>query len=416
MTCSWIARHRAIAVVVLVGSSFAVSACTNGTSSVGPTNKGVAVPAINSQGYTFYTVDYALGQENEIAGINDNREVVGNYTSAANLIATGGACGNKTTENLPGTCSDCPLPSGEGQPSGISWQSYTSTYSGSSPYSSQTLLDYPDAKWQYMYAISNPSAQFNNQPIETGCLVQPGGEHGGELGGTWAVVDYGGLWSILKKYAFSNQCPVGAIGELLGIDISTSPVTAIGYFNYNKDHCYLQPWEAAPGDNKKQLTLSGTKVGNWTDIEAAGISNTNTSSPTVVGAATTTLTYAQQVGWSMPLSGGTAQPESYPGSKFTAFTGVSVIHLGGQIIVGWYTDAASNTHGLVYNKNSSAPWTSIDEPSAYGRKLTIIRGINANGDICGWYADKSGTYHGFVGIKYGVPRKHRENHQVIGPS
>lgn len=64
-------------------------------------------------------------------------------------------------------------------------------------------------------------------------------------------------------------------------------------------------------------------------------------------------------------------------------------------IVGSYTEN-NVTHGLLARiGTSNVSWERIDEPSA--NSVTVVSGINDNGEICGWYDDAHGNLHGFVG-------------------
>jgi probable HAF family extracellular repeat protein len=78
-------------------------------------------------------------------------------------------------------------------------------------------------------------------------------------------------------------------------------------------------------------------------------------------------------------------------------------------VVGWYQDrrlssnsrsmtGSENTHGFLLHNGH---WTTIDDPHAgpykgYGLATTQPQGINARGDIVGWYGDRRGNTHGFL--------------------
>src|SRR5947208_1074708 len=65
------------------------------------------------------------------------------------------------------------------------------------------------------------------------------------------------------------------------------------------------------------------------------------------------------------------------------------INAAGQI-VGWYANA-SGTHGFLY---SGGTYTTLDNPLAISG--TFAYGINDAGQIVGTYQDSSGRYHGFL--------------------
>src|SRR5437899_8917343 len=59
-------------------------------------------------------------------------------------------------------------------------------------------------------------------------------------------------------------------------------------------------------------------------------------------------------------------------------------------IVGVYPDASNKGHGFLY---SGGIYTTLDDPSATNG--TFVRGINAAGQIVGYYNNNTGT-HGFL--------------------
>ena len=75
--------RRGVAAVTVSVFMFALSACNSGNSSSFALGgvKSAGGPIL-SQGYNWYTVDNPLGTTNQITGINDTFQVVGNYTSA----------------------------------------------------------------------------------------------------------------------------------------------------------------------------------------------------------------------------------------------------------------------------------------------------------------------------------------------
>jgi probable HAF family extracellular repeat protein len=75
------------------------------------------------------------------------------------------------------------------------------------------------------------------------------------------------------------------------------------------------------------------------------------------------------------------------GSNFTVAQGINA---SGQV-VGYYQDANHHSHGFLYN---GGIYTTLDDPSA-GIK-TFAQGINDAGQIVGFYADPTGNQHGFL--------------------
>ena len=68
----------------------------------------------------------------------------------------------------------------------------------------------------------------------------------------------------------------------------------------------------------------------------------------------------------------------------------------GNIAVGFFTDAAGDTHGYTYNIASNTFSANIDDPNAVGN--TTAAAINNAGQIAGFYTDAAGDSHGFIDI------------------
>jgi len=408
---------RTIVPMLLIANAVLLNGCNGNNGPFAPQTR-LGAPQLTSENYKWYSVNDSNGAENEVTGINDSDDVVGNYTSKANLSSSGGDCSRGyTTGEHGGACSDCPLPHGTEAVGGINWSGYTAQLQAGG-YGHFAEVDYPDAEWQYLYGISD-RATSSKATAEVGCLVYFGGSSG-DTDGSWGVVNNGGLWSVITKHPNSNSCHYNgnkgrdAVGELLGVDSATGE--AVGYYNqYNSStkgaSCLLAPWLDNEGDNTKKITLVGTSVSQWSDIEATGITSQNaTSTPTIVGTATTqaiTSGIKRQVGWYVTYTGSNSPTVlTYPGSKSTAVMGTAWIG-SKPAIVGWYVDGSKATHGFVYDGPATTQWTKIDEPNAAG--YTVVSGINSEGDICGWYVDAGGVYKGFVGKWLGGNRqvKHR---------
>jgi hypothetical protein len=64
-----------------------------------------------------------------------------------------------------------------------------------------------------------------------------------------------------------------------------------------------------------------------------------------------------------------------------------------NIAVGFYFDAAGNSHGYTYNINTGKFSADINDPHAVS---TTTAAINNNGEIAGFYTDAKGDTHGFL--------------------
>jgi hypothetical protein len=65
----------------------------------------------------------------------------------------------------------------------------------------------------------------------------------------------------------------------------------------------------------------------------------------------------------------------------------------GDIAVGFYNDAAGNSHGYTYNIHTGAFSADINVPGAVS---TVTAAINNGGRIAGFFTDAAGTTHGFL--------------------
>src|SRR5437660_10177271 len=76
----------------------------------------------------------------------------------------------------------------------------------------------------------------------------------------------------------------------------------------------------------------------------------------------------------------------FPGATFTRATGINA---RGDI-VGFYVDVNGATHGFLLRRGL---FSTIDFPHA---SLTFARAINARGDIAGWFQFEDGIEQGFL--------------------
>jgi hypothetical protein len=413
--------QRSVAVLVLAVNLFALGACsssTNGpmTPTVAGRNAGASPPS------TYITVDdtSCTGTcANEITGINDNDDIVGNYSNCSS--SSSNACnsvnwGCTSSSTKEAGCQPCPLLGGANV-----WHSYTSVYSNGR-YSSFTNVQFPDApNGQYMYAISDRIGSGSGIPpatIKVGCINAFAGGGSGEENGVWALLDNNELWSVHDKGGASgcdNKPDFFGTGELLGYDNTNTTVkTAVGFYTDSNKKCHFIAAEVQAGSNWQKLIFNFvTTTFSPFNVMATGITGSSTSSGSgdIVGILTTTSPTAAQEGWYLP-AGGEAEPYSYTGSSATAFTGIAKI--GASLdIVGWYTlpgtgTKTASTHGLLATPvGKTFTVAPINVP---GASSTVVNGINAKGDICGWYTDTKGIYHGFVGLGVAALLKRHHHH------
>ena len=87
---------------------------------------------------------------------------------------------------------------------------------------------------------------------------------------------------------------------------------------------------------------------------------------------------------------GTWTTLTYSGASGTFAYGINA---AGEV-VGFYYDSSGDSHGFLYNTGTYTP---LNDPSAGGgADGTIATGINDSGQIVGYYLDGSGVEHGFL--------------------
>ncbi len=393
MNYSSLALRRGVAAITGALYLLVLSACNNAPMApMAPNAKGARAQVTCSSGYCWYKVDH-LGTStfNNVTGINDSRDIVGNYD-------TGTACTGGTSVSQ---CADCPLVLGGGTANGDEWRSFYGTHeTTSSDFSTQVEM-YPFAQSQYLYGVSNNSGTQNTR---IGCLVNAGNFNGG-LDWTAGLSQYAGIWNFTSQTVEGKGCTPESVAGLFAVD---NAGVAVGYFNLESDGCAVKPWQDQPGDNHKKINVSITGLGTNANAEATGISS---SGGYMVGTATIS---GRSEGWYTPTntaSSYSANPVTYEGNP-TVFTGIATVSSRPKI-VGWYTKS-SKTHGLVGSVSGSTySWTSLDEPNA--NTLTVISGTNDNGDICGWYDDSSGKRHGFVGLAISTGARRNAHQNRVRP-
>lgn len=90
------------------------------------------------------------------------------------------------------------------------------------------------------------------------------------------------------------------------------------------------------------------------------------------------------------LVSGTFTTIDFPGATFTQVLGVN--NYG--VLTGVYLDAVNASHGFV---TAGGVFQSIDDPNGVG--TTVANGINARGDLVGFYVDSNGNTDGMVALR-----------------
>ena len=99
------------------------------------------------------------------------------------------------------------------------------------------------------------------------------------------------------------------------------------------------------------------------------------------------------------LAGGdNVVPFDFP---FSTLTNAFDISPSGDVIVGGYIDATKAVHGFLMRMGDATGTVGVTGPFEFatidypGSTRSVARGINARGDIVGYYNDAAGKTHGF---------------------
>jgi hypothetical protein len=233
------------------------------------------------------------------------------------------------------------------------------------------------------YLLNPPYAQASyvneNFPGSTQTQVT-GIDDKGNTSGFWVTaggtnhgfVEWNGVFA---SYNNPNTPKVkGSVNQLLGIN---NAGTAVGFYNDAKGNSHACKLNQATGKftpiHVPGVSTVATGINNTGDIvgfatDAAG----NTSSWLKIG--TSTIAY------------------QFPGGSDTQAFGINAKNQ----IADSYLDGAGVLHGFVLT-NPLGPvshWQSIDDPHGVGS--TVVNGINAAGDLVGFYTDAAGNTDGML--------------------
>ncbi len=234
------------------------------------------------------------------------------------------------------------------------------------------LLGPPYAPASYVNENFPGSAQtqvtgLNDLGDSTGFWVTAGGTNHG-------FVEWNGVFA---SYNNPNTPHVkGSVNQLLGIN---NAGVAAGFYNDARGNSHAYKLNQA--------------TGKFTAIHVPGVSTVATGinkAGDVVGFATDAS--GTTSGW---LKIGTSTTAfQFPGGSDTQAFGIN----NKNQIVGSYLDGGGVLHGFVLTSplGPVSHWQSIDDPNGVGS--TVVNGINAAGDLVGFYTDAAGNTDGMLAM------------------
>jgi hypothetical protein len=170
----------------------------------------------------------------------------------------------------------------------------------------------------------------------------------------------------------------GAVNQLLGIN---NQGIAVGFYNDANDNAHAYELNQATG------VFTALKIPDAVSATATGIN-----------------TYGDVVGFYTDASGSTESflittshqlvTYQFPGGSDTQALGINFK----DQIVGSYLDSKGVMHGFVLSDplGPVSHWQKIDDPHGIGS--TVVNGINSAGDLVGFYTDSAGNTDGMLAV------------------
>lgn len=204
----------------------------------------------------------------------------------------------------------------------------------------------------------------------------------GNTAGFWAgpknnnfgFVEWNGVFTSYRD----PKTPVkGGVNQLLGLN---SHGIAVGFYNDAKGNSHAYTLNQATG------VFTPVKVTSAVSTVATGINNNGD----ITGLYKTTANGATN---GFLIKDGKITTFGFPGGSNTQPFGIN-IH---DTIVGSYLDGAGVMHGFVLRTPlKGASWQSIDDPNGVGS--TVVNGLNDQGDLVGFYTDAAGNTDGMLAM------------------
>jgi probable HAF family extracellular repeat protein len=274
--------------------------------------------------YTFTTLDDQVDPTfNQLLGVDDNNVIAGYFGSGAPghpnkgyVLSPPYGQGNYTNENFPG--------------------------------SAQTQV-----------------TAINNKGFTAGFWVTGNGTNHG-------FIEWNGVFTSYNDP--KTPAMAGSVNQILGIN---DHGTAVGFYNDAVGHSHAFMVNQATGVFTKIPNQGVTTVA--TGINDAGA---------VVGFDTT----SDGTTSSFLLSNGLVTRFQFPGGSNTQALGINKT----DQIVGSYLDGAGVMHGFVLDHplGPISHWHSVDDPNGVGS--TVVNGENDAGDLVGFYTDAAGNTDGML--------------------
>ena len=233
------------------------------------------------------------------------------------------------------------------------------------------LLDPPYAQSNYVNENFPGSAQtqvtgLNNLGDSSGFWVTANGTNHG-------FVEWNGVFASYNDPRTPHV--KGSVNQLLGIN---NAGTAVGFYTdaAGNNHAYKV--------NQATGVFKAINIPGSVSTQATGINNLGDIVGTAKDAAGNFSSWL--------LKGGHLTAYQFPGGSNTQAFGVNTK----DQIVGSYTDGGGVSHGFVLTSplGPVSHWQSIDDPNGVGS--SVVNGNNGAGDLVGFYTDAAGNTDGML--------------------
>ena len=235
------------------------------------------------------------------------------------------------------------------------------------------------------YVLRPPYGQANytNENFPGSAQTQVIGiDNKGNTAGFWVTkngtnhgfVEWNGVFENLNDPKTPHMA--GSVNQLLGVNDNG---VAVGFYNDAAGNSHAYQVNQATG------VFTAIKIPGAVSATATGISRGGYIVGFAKDAAGTTSSW-------MLAPGGQLTTYQFPGGSNTQAFGINPQ----KQIVGSYLDGNGVQHGFVLT-NPQGPkshWQSIDDPNGVGS--TVVNGINGAGDLVGFYTDAAGNTDGML--------------------
>jgi hypothetical protein len=234
------------------------------------------------------------------------------------------------------------------------------------------------------YVLSSPyrQANYTNENFPGSAQTQVTGiNNKGFTSGFWVnkkgtnhgFIEWNGVFASYNDPHTPHM--TGSVNQLLGVN---NAGVAVGFYNSANGHSH------AYKVNQSTRVFTAIHIPGAVSALATGINNAGD----IVGIATDSA--GTTSGWL--LHSGHLTTFQFPGGSNTQAFGVN----SHDAIVGSYLDGGGVQHGFVLSSplGPVSHWQRIDDPNGIGS--TVVNGINGAGDLVGFYTDAAGNTDGML--------------------